>query len=250
MARRFFVDEENIKLDGENINVIGNEVHHINVLRHKVGDIIKINEYDVEITDISQNEINGKILGKDIENQLSKYKLTLYQSYIKSDKMEYVVQKAVELGVNNIVPFLSKNCVVKLDEKDKLKKSQRLNKISLEASKQCGRPDIVKVEDVLNISSIDFIDSLNKNDYNILAYEKSNNSLKQAMNSILKGSKSTGKMISIGVIIGPEGGFDKSDIDILNKANNMIEVSLGTNILRAETASLNLLSIINYEFNE
>ncbi len=250
MARRFFVDEENIKLDGENINVIGNEVHHINVLRHKVGDIIKINEYDVEITDISQNEINGKILGKDIENQLSKYKLTLYQSYIKSDKMEYVVQKAIELGVNNIVPFLSKNCVVKLDEKDKLKKSQRLNKISLEASKQCGRPDIVKVEDVLNISSIDFIDSLNKNDYNILAYEKSNNSLKQAMNSILKGSKSTGKMISIGVIIGPEGGFDKSDIDILNKANNMIEVSLGTNILRAETASLNLLSIINYEFNE
>lgn len=250
MARRFFVDEENIKLDGENINVIGNEVHHINVLRHKVGDIIKINEYDVEVTDISQNEINGRILGKDIENQLSKYKLILYQSYIKSDKMEYVIQKAVELGVNNIVPFLSKNCVVKLDEKDKLKKSQRLNKISLEASKQCGRPDIVKVEDVLNISSIDFIDSLNKNDYNILAYEKSNNSLKQAMNSILKGSKSTGKMISIGVIIGPEGGFDKSDIDILNKANNMIEVSLGTNILRAETASLNLLSIINYEFNE
>ena len=250
MARRFFVEEENIKLDGENINVIGNEVHHINVLRHKVGDIIKINEYDVEVTDISQNEINGRILGKDIENQLSKYKLILYQSYIKSDKMEYVIQKAVELGVNNIVPFLSKNCVVKLDEKDKLKKSQRLNKISLEASKQCGRPDIVKVEDVLNISSIDFIDSLNKNDYNILAYEKSNNSLKQAMNSILKGSKSTGKMISIGVIIGPEGGFDKSDIDILNKANNMIEVSLGTNILRAETASLNLLSIINYEFNE
>lgn len=250
MARRFFVDEENIKLDGENINVIGNEVHHINVLRHKVGDIIKINEYDVEITDISQNEINGKILGKDKSEQLNKHKLTLYQSYIKSDKMEYVVQKAVELGVNNIVPFLSKNCVVKLDEKDKLKKSQRLNKISLEASKQCGRPDIVKVEDVLNISSIDFIDSLNKNDYNILAYEKSNNSLKQAMNSILKGSKSTGKMISIGVIIGPEGGFDKSDIDILNKANNMIEVSLGTNILRAETASLNLLSIINYEFNE
>ena len=79
MARRFFVDEEKIKLNGENINVIGNEVHHINVLRHKVGDVIKINEYDVEITDISQNEINGRILGKDKSEQLNKHKLTLYQ---------------------------------------------------------------------------------------------------------------------------------------------------------------------------
>jgi len=247
MAKRFFVDKKDIEINGENISVYGEEVHHINVLRHKIGDIIKVNEYLIQITTINQTLITGKI--KEIEeiNTNSNVSITLYQSYIKSDKMEFVVQKSVELGVNKIVPFLSKNCVVKLDSKDKIKKVERLNKISVEASKQCNRSDIVLVDDVLDIKEKDlFLSNLNQNDINILAYEKSINSLKDVLEKIKKKRKNN--KISIGVIIGPEGGFDISDIQVLEKVNNIYDVSLGKRILRAETASLNILSILNYIF--
>lgn len=249
MARRFFVNNDEIKINDKSISVIGEEVHHINVLRHKVGDKILVNEYIVKIEKIDNNELFGtieEIEKKDCNDNIS---IKLYQSYIKSDKMEFVVQKAVELGVNSIIPMLTKNCVVKLENKDKQKKLDRLNKISIEASKQCGRSDIANVEEIIDIKEKDlFISSLKQNDINILAYEKSNNSLKETLESAKK--EYSNKKISIGVIIGPEGGFDKTDIEILNKVNNIYEVSLGKRILRAETASLNLLSIINYVFDD
>lgn len=248
MAKRFFVDKNDIKIIGKNISVCGSEIHHINVLRHKVNDIIKINEYLIQIEEINQNEIVGKIQEiEEIDDGNSNIFITLYQSYIKADKMEFVVQKSVELGVNRIVPFLSKNCVVKLDDKDRIKKVERLNKISVEASKQCNRNDIVKVDSILDIKDNDiFISKLNENNINILAYEKSDNNLKDLLKNIKE--KHQNDRLSIGIIIGPEGGFDISDIQAFKKANNVYEVSLGKRILRAETASLNLLSVINYEF--
>lgn len=250
MAKRFFVDKSNITIIGNNINVIGEEVHHINVLRHKVGDIVTVNEYVIKITNLSKNELVGKVLSIENLADIKNYTLTLYQSYLKSDKMEYVVQKAVELGIDKIVPVLSKNCVVKLDEKDKIKKTERLNRISVEASKQCGRADIVKIEDVLNISSEEFLKALNKYSFVLFAYENSRSSLKEVLKIIQNELSQNAESIDIAVVIGPEGGFDKSDIDILNKLDNICEISLGKNILRAETASLNLISIINYELNE
>lgn len=244
MAKRFFVDKNNIKINGENISVFGPEVHHINVLRHKIGDSIKVNEYLIQIYNINNTEVIGKILDIEDINNESNVAIILYQSYIKSDKMEYVVQKSVELGVNKIVPFISKNSVVKLDSKDRTKKVDRLNKISIEASKQCNRHDIVPIYDILDIKDKElFISNLNQNDINILAYEKSDNSLKEVLDIIKE--KSSNKL-SVGIVIGPEGGFDESDIQVLKQVNNMYEVTLGTRILRAETASLNLLSILNY----
>ena len=247
MAKRFFVNEKDIQISDNNIGIIGEEVHHINVLRHKIGDEIRINEFLVEIITINQNQITGIIKETENNETNTNVAITLYQSYIKSDKMEFVIQKAVELGVSKIVPFLSKNCVVKLDDKDKLKKVERLNKISIEASKQCNRNDIVQVEDIIDIKDKEmFISSLNSNDVNIFAYEKSNRSLKDVILNIQ--SKYENQKISIGIIIGPEGGFDTADIETILKANNIYEVSLGKRILRAETASLNLLSILNYIF--
>lgn len=243
MAKRFFVNDNEINISGENISVVGDEIHHINVLRHKIGDSILINKYIVKITNLKEDCLTGIIEGVEEENT-EKNKIKLYQAYLKSDKMEFVVQKAVELGTSNIVPFLSKNCVVKLDDKDKIKKIERLNKISLEASKQCGRSDIVKIDSILNISDNKFKEELETNTFNILAYENSSISLKETLRNI-----QTNNNISIGVIIGPEGGFDKSDLDILKTIPNIYEVSLGKNILRAETASINLLSVINYEIN-
>ncbi len=246
MARRFFIDNNDINIDGNNISVVGDEIHHINVLRHKKGDLIKINKYIVKIEELDAHHLSGIIDDIEESKHENAVALSLYQSYIKADKMEYVVQKAVELGINKIVPFLSKNCVVKLDNNDKSKKIERLNKISLEASKQCGRDDVVKINSIFNIKEDAFKKELLTNDYIILAYENSNNNLKEILKNV--SSKANSK-ISIGIVIGPEGGFDKSDIDILKSINNIYEVSLGKNILRAETASLNLISIINYEFN-
>lgn len=247
MARRFFVNDNEISISGENISVIGHEVHHINVLRHKVGDRILINKYNVLIEELSQDKLVGIIQSIEEEKNSNKVRFKLYQAYLKSDKMEFVVQKAVELGVDSIVPFLSKNCVVKLNDKDKIKKLDRLNKISLEASKQCGRNDIIQLDNIYNISDSRFIEELKSNTYNIFAYENSQESLKETLNNIQKQNKEN---ISIGIIIGPEGGFDKTDIDIINRLDNILEVSLGKNILRAETASINLLSIIKYELRD
>lgn len=246
MARRFFVKDNEIKISGKDISVIGEEIHHINVLRHKVGDVILINKYKVLIEELSQDKLKGKIEGIEENINENKVIIKLYPAYLKSDKMEFVIQKAVELGANAIVPFLSKNCVVKLDEKDKQKKLDRLNKISLEASKQCGRSDIVHINNIPNISGDNFIQDLKNNTYNIFAYENSKESLKDILRNIQKQSNES---ISIGIIIGPEGGFDKTDINILKQMDNLHEVSLGKNILRAETASVNLLSIVNYELN-
>lgn len=250
MARRFFVDKNNITVNESSINVIGEEVHHINVLRHKVGDVLKINEYEVEVVKITKDELIGKIIGVEDISSNKKYTLTLYQSYLKSDKMEFVTQKAVELGIDKIVPFLSKNSVVKLDEKDKVKKVQRLNKISKEASKQCGRMDIVEVADVLNISSNEFYQNLSNHTFVIFAYEGSNNSLKKLLKNIENDMLEKKQNISIAIVIGPEGGFDKKDIEVLEKLDNVYEISLGKNILRAETASLNLISVITYQLND
>lgn len=244
MARRFFVNDNEIIISGGNISVVGQEVHHINVLRHKVGDTILVNKYKVLIEELSQDRLVGKIKCVEEPSANDKVTIKLYQAYLKSDKMEFIVQKAVELGVTDIVPFLSKNCVVKLNEKDKQKKIDRLNKISLEASKQCGRSDLIKINNVFDISDNRLLEELKDNTFNIFAYENSTKNLKETLKYIQNQSN---KNIVIGIIIGPEGGFDKSDINILNQIGNLYEVSLGKNILRSETATLNLISIVSYE---
>lgn len=248
MARRFIVDDNDVYLDGDNITIYGDEVHHINVLRHKVGDKIQINEYIMKLGKVSEKEIKGVILQKAEKLGEPKVRITLYQSYLKSDKMEFVIQKAVELGVKKIAPFISKNCVVKLDEKTKTKKKERLQKISLEASKQCGRTDIVDVDDILNISDKDFKTRLEKNDIVLFAYEKSTDSLQGVIGSNIKKLQEDG-IKNIAVIIGPEGGFDNTDLEHIFKCKNIQDISLGDRILRAETAGIYLLSVLNYVTN-
>lgn len=239
MSKRFIVDEKNIKKVEDNIVIYGEEAHHINVLRHRVKDIIYINEYMVEINKMDKECVSGVIVGSLEQKGIPAKNITLMQSYLKSDKMEYVVQKAVELGVKEITPLLTKNCVVKLDDKDKAKKCERLNKIAKEAVEQCGRSDEVIVNNVETLSKEDF----SKFDAVLVCHEASNNSLKQALKSI-------SKLNNIAVIIGPEGGLDESEVKALLLNTNVYVVSLGERILRAETASFAILSILWYEFGD
>lgn len=237
MARRFIIDKE--LGDNQQFEIVGEEAKHIFVLRHNVGELIQVNNKICEIISISKTNVNCKVV-KDAEVRgIPKVKITLYQAMLKADKMEYVIQKAVELGVTKIVPFISRNVVVKLDDKDKVKKVERFNKISQEASKQCGRSDIVQVDNVCSFS--DVVKNAQSYEECIVAYENETVKLK----SFLSENK---EIKEIAIIIGAEGGFDESEIhELMSVGCNSI--SLGDRILRAETASLNLISILMYELN-
>lgn len=243
MARRFIVDEENITKIGEDkIQIVGKEVKHIQVLRHNIGDVIVLNEYDCKIIGMKSHSIDLEILQNTKPIGIPNIEITLYIGMLKNDKMDFVVQKAVELGVKNIVPFFSKNVVVKLDEKARIKRMDKLQTIANEACKQCGRTDTVKISSFENFKNI--IKEQNKFDASIIAYENDETSLRETMSNIKRENIS-----SISVIIGAEGGFDKDEVEKLLENNKTVCVSLGSRILRAETAVLNLLSIIMYELD-
>lgn len=244
MARRFIVNKEDISKISENsIEIFGKEVKHIQVLRHNVGDVIIINEYDCKITSMHSHSIELEILQSTKSIGIPNIDVTLYIGMLKNDKMDFVVQKAVELGVKNIVPFFSKNVIVKLDEKGRVKRMEKFQIVANEACKQCGRTDTVKICNMEDFNNI--INAQKEYDACILAYENDKTSLKDTINNIKENKKAK----SISIIIGAEGGFEKSEVDKLQKNNNLYCVSLGTRILRAETAALNLLSIVMYELD-
>ena len=242
MAKRFIVDNQNLEIEENKIEISGEEVKHIQVLRFNIGDEIHINEYICKITDITKKSIRADIISLAKEKGVPRNNLVLFQALLKSDKMEYVVQKSVELGITSFVPITTKNIVVKLDSKDRIKKQDRWNKISKEASKQCDRTDIVNVQSVMEFKEIE--SEFSKLDAVFFAYEQEISSLRKAIEAV----KQKGNLKkNIGILIGAEGGFTKEEAEILSSIKNVYPVSLGERILRAETASLNLISIINYE---
>lgn len=243
MARRFIVRDDDItKLNDKNIKIKGTEVKHIQVLRHNINDEIIVNENIYKIIDMTRDTIDLEYIKEALVIGVPKTNITLYIAFLKSDKMDYLVQKAVEIGVKRIVPFFSKNVVVKLDEKSKVKRREKLQKIADEACKQCGRMDTVNIEEFLNFNELK--DSL-KEDKIFFAYEASKDSLRREINDMKQRN-----INNIGIIIGAEGGFLESEAEELNKLDNVCCVSLGERILRAETAAINLLSILIYEMEE
>ncbi len=244
MARRFIVKYEDIVNRDTNVyEIYGDEVKHIQVLRFNVGQKIHINNGIYEIKKMTRESVVVKYL-EDAQNVgVPTVNTTLYMAFLKQDKMDYVVQKAVEVGIKRIVPFFSNNVIVKLDEKDRVKRKEKLQKIADEACKQCGRTDDVKIDDFLSFNEL--LDKVNSLDKVLFAYEAANDSLRKE----LKEAKER-KVENIGLIIGAEGGFTPKEAEELKKIQNVSCVSLGTRILRAETAAINLLSIVIYEMEE
>ena len=156
---KFFVTQNQIQ--NETIHITGEDVNHIkNVLRMKVNDTLTIciketqKDNTCEIQELQDNCIKCKIL-KTVENQVeSNIKVSIFQGLPKSDKMELIIQKSVELGVYDIYPVKMKRCVVKLNEKDEQKKITRWQKISEVAAKQCGRGIVPEIYQVITISNI------------------------------------------------------------------------------------------------
>lgn len=219
------------------IQIYGDSFKHIKALRLVKGDKIivcdgRMNDYFCSIQNIyndrailSVNEV------KESQTEPNK-KVFLFQALPKADKFEFVVQKAVELGVNKIIPVISEHCDIK--NPPGINKLIRWRKISKSAAEQSGRGIIPEITEPMNFEmAVVFSKNL---DMNIIAHEKSNCSIK----------KFSFKKDSIGIFIGPEGGFSQSEIEFadLNKINL---ISLGKRILRAETASLFLLSLIVFQ---
>lgn len=247
---KFFV--ENQQIENETIYITGEDVNHIsNVLRLvKDNEILVCNKennitYQTKISEIGRNQVVCEILNQVQENAESKVCVTIFQGLPKADKMEYIIQKSTELGAKKIVPVAMNRCIVKIDKKDEKKKIDRWQKIAEVAAKQSGRDAIPIVE---NVCKFDKITELIQ-DYNlfIIAYEKEKNvTLKQVLKQI-KIEKMEEEILKIGVLIGPEGGIEQTEIDRLVESGAKV-ITLGNRILRTETASLTILSNIMYEY--
>lgn len=243
---KFFVKQEQIQ--GQKIEINNEDVKHIkNVLRREIKDKIEIcnqengQNYMCEIEQLNEKNIICKILEKVESKSESKIHIDIYQGLPKADKMELIIQKSVELGVNQIIPTNMKRCIVKIESKEEHKKIERWQKISEVAAKQSGRDIIPKVNNITNIKNI--CENCNQYDILIVAYEEEKeNTLKQELKQI----KDLKQELNIGIIIGPEGGIDKEEIELLKDAGAKI-VTLGERILRTETVALNMLSVIMYE---
>ena len=202
---KFFVKQEQIQ---ENQIIIkGQDVNHIKkVLRAKIGDELQIcnsntkENFLCDIKNIDNEEIICNIKQKIEEKTESNIEITIFQGLPKADKMEYIIQKSVELGVYDITPVEMKRCVVKLDEKDKKKKILRWQKISEVAAKQCGRDIIPQINNVINIKKI--YDLIEKYDIVLITYEnEKENTLKQELKKIKEKLDIEEKQIKIGVVI-------------------------------------------------
>jgi len=240
---RFFADSDFIKEDI--IIITGDDAHHISkVLRLKEDDEIIVcdkegTDYYCSIKAVTKDEIELWILKKEVSSSEPPIEITLYQGVPKGDKLETVIQKCVELGAVKIIPVAMKRSVAVI--KDKEKKKQRMQKIALEASKQCGRAKVPEVSEVLSFKEA--LAHAKENDLKILPYEAE---IKQKLKDILLDNKNSK---SIAIFIGPEGGFDEEEIE-LAKENGFETVTLGPRIMRTETAPLACISAVMYELGD
>lgn len=229
----FFVNDD--CRQGDRYVITGADHNHIkNVLRMKVGDTIlisangKSNLCEIEIID--NDEIVAPIIEEDYQNTELPLQIHLFQGLPKSDKMELIIQKAVELGVYSITPIEMKRCIVKLDDKKKKSKQTRWQAISESAAKQSKRNTIPEINETVSYKAA--LNAAKELDLLLVPYENEDGilSTKEAL-AELKEAK------SVGIIIGPEGGFDDAEIEAAKDAGGRI-ISLGKRILRTETAAI------------
>lgn len=248
---QFFVEEEQVfpGEDGaaERIRITGTDVNHIrNVLRMRGGERVRISapsgaSYFCHLDEITEDYVTAVIdeadeTGTELSNQIS-----LFQGLPKSDKMELIIQKATELGVAEVIPVAMKNCVVRLDEKKAENKRKRWQTIAESAAKQSKRTIIPEI--TLPCSWKEALKKAGELDIVLVPYENERGmaATREVIRSIKPGQ-------SIGIFIGPEGGF--AEDEIMGLPDEMHKISLGRRILRTETAGLAALAMLVYELDE
>ncbi|WP_114297124.1 16S rRNA (uracil(1498)-N(3))-methyltransferase [Anaerobacterium chartisolvens] len=243
---KFFISKEDICNNA--VTIKGEDVSHIKrVLRLKCGDTLQVcdgagTDYTVRVENFEKDCIIAGIISSERNNAEPPIDIVLFQGIPKSDKMDFIIQKSVELGVKSIIPVSTDRTVVKIaNEKDAGVKTARWQKIALEASKQCNRGTIphigvpVSFEDALRQAS-------DTAELCIIPYEKETGSF---LKPIIKGSKTK----RIAVFVGPEGGFTENEVR-RSQDFNIRPITLGPRILRTETAGIAVISILMYELGD
>ena len=239
---RFFIQHSQIQ--GSRLYVEGPDVNHIkNVLRMKRGDQVMVSDgegmqYLCALESFTDGLVWFEIVDTWKENRELSSKLYLFQGLPKSDKMELIIQKATELGVYEVVPVVTGRTVVRLDEKKAQKKTARWNAIAESAAKQSGRSRIPRVREAMTFSEA--LASAGELDVLLIPYEKAEGM--EATRQVIEGIR-PGQ--SVGIFIGPEGGFEQEEIELATAAG-IEPVTLGRRILRTETAGLTVLSWLMY----
>lgn len=226
--------------------ITGEDAKHIaKVLRMKVGDELTVcdtkgRDYDCMIEEIGAGEVRLKVLSVAPSQSEPDVRAHLYQAMPKADKMETIIQKAVELGAASITPVMTRRCVSRPDAKSMDKKLVRYNRIALEAAKQCGRGVVPPVLPLLELPQA--LEQMQRTGCPILFYENATAPAKQ----VIAKARESGKELEIAVLIGAEGGFDEDEVALAREHGCHI-LSLGKRILRCETAPLAALTILMYE---
>lgn len=231
--QKLFVDY----IGGDKITLNEEQSRHIaKSLRMRKGDMLTLctgdgTDYGCMIEEITKESVTLTVCYEQASNTEPSIKVSLFQGVPKSDKMEDIIQKCVELGIYEITPVLTKRSISRPDEKQAKKKQVRYNKIALEAAQQSGRGIIPKINDMTSFkNAVNSCDA----DLKIIFYEGGGKSLKSLINDDIK---------SVAIFIGPEGGFEKEEVDAVLGIGG-INATLGKRILRTQTAPVAALSAI------
>lgn len=242
---QFFVEPDQINVNDKSVIITGPDINHIkNVLRMRVGEEISVSngqdgcEYRCGIIGFTEESVLCELRFVKEDGVELPVKVTLYQGLPKGDKMELIIQKAVELGVYEIVPVASKRCVVKLDERKAEAKVARWQSIAEAAAKQSKRAIVPQIRPVTSFAQA--AEEAAEKDVRLIPYELESgmNRTRALMSAIKQGQR-------VAVFIGPEGGFEESEIAMAQE-KGICPITLGRRILRTETAGMAVLAWISY----
>lgn len=246
---QFFVQPEQIDVINKCVTITGSDVNHIkNVLRMQLKEEIDVrngmdnNEYRCLISSFEEDAVICELLFVKEDSVELPSKVYLFQGLPKSDKMELIIQKAVELGVHEIIPVATSRSVVKFDAKKEKSKIERYNAIALAAAKQSKRGYIPQVTQVMSMKEA--VKYASDMEVRLIPYELADGMGRTK--DIINGLKENER---IAIFIGPEGGFSKEEIE-LAKSAGIEPITLGKRILRTETAGMTILSIIMFKLEQ
>lgn len=252
---RFFVEPEHLNLDDKTLYIDGEDVKHISkVLRYGQGDEIEVcdsngHEYICRIESVDKTRIDLSIVDEVDINRESRIRISLYQGVPKSTKMDIILQKLTEAGVDEIVLVNTKRSVVNIKGDKADKKFDRWERIIYEAAKQCKRGMIPKLRGILSFKEA--LEDMGKNDINICPYEVEKSlGIKEALQTDqVKRILENKDEVRVGIFIGPEGGFAEEENEMV-KAAGISSVTMGPRIFRTETASIVATAITLYELGD
>ena len=241
---RFFVPDENFY--NGHVKITGDDARHIaRALRMACGDEVTVCDmqgraHGCVLTKIRDEECELDILSTVEKNTEHPLNIALYMGYPKGDKLELIVQKAVELGAGRVIPFESSRCIKKPKLEKIEKQTERLAKIANEASKQCGRSALTEIFAPITLEDA-LILARERGEKILFCYEgDETTSLKASLSDVKNGD-------SVAVFVGPEGGFSYQEVEKA-RAHGVALVNLGPRILRCETAPIYALAAISYKF--